>query len=72
MHNDNMRVFLLPPPIPLPTPTRAYVTRTNVNVSRSIKPRHVIPDTCISSGQCPRCDVTISRCGARDFQGHIK
>jgi hypothetical protein len=48
--------------------TCAYVTRSNVNVSRSFEPRHVIPDTRFSSGQCPRCDVTISRCGVRHFQ----
>jgi hypothetical protein len=38
-------------------PTRAYVTHMKDNVSRSFEPRHVIPDTRISSGQCPRCDV---------------
>jgi hypothetical protein len=41
------------------------------NVSRNFKPRHVIPDTRISSGQCPRCDVNFTW-GARDFQGHTK
>jgi hypothetical protein len=46
-----------------PTPTTArphtcvYVTRMKDNVSRSFEPRHVISDTRISSGQCPRCDV---------------
>jgi hypothetical protein len=37
--------------------TCAYVTRIKDNVSRNFEPRHVIPDTRISSGQCPRCDV---------------
>jgi hypothetical protein len=47
--------------------TYAYVTRKKDNVSRSFKPRHVIPDTRISSGQCPRCDVDVTL-GARDLQ----
>jgi hypothetical protein len=36
------------------------------DVSRSFEPRHVIPDTRISSGQCPRCDVNVTL-GARDL-----
>jgi hypothetical protein len=36
------------------------------NVSRSFEPRHVIPDTRISSGHCPRCDVNVTH-GARDL-----
>jgi hypothetical protein len=46
--------------------TRAYVTRMKDNVSRSVEPRHVIPDTRISSGQYPRCDVNV-KLGARDL-----
>jgi hypothetical protein len=42
-------------------PTRAYVKRRNDN-----EMRHVIHDTRISSGQCPRRDVTV-RYG---LQGH--
>jgi hypothetical protein len=38
----------------------AYVTLMKDNVSRSFEPRHVIPDTRISSGQCPRCDVSVT------------
>jgi hypothetical protein len=61
---------------PTPSTTRfhtcAYVTRMKNNVSRSFELRHVIPDTRISSGQCPRCDVTNVICGTRDFQGHKK
>jgi hypothetical protein len=60
---------------PTPTTTRphtcAYVTRMKDNVSRSFEPRHVIPDTRISSGQCPRCDVNVTL-GSRDFQSHTK
>jgi hypothetical protein len=41
------------------------------NVSRSFEPRHVIADTRISSGQCPRCDVNVTW-GARPSQGHTK
>jgi hypothetical protein len=40
--------------------TCAYVTRMNDNVSISFEPRHVIPDTRISSGQCSRCDVNVT------------
>jgi hypothetical protein len=54
-----------------PAPTRAYVTRMKDNVSRSFEPRHVIPDTRISSGQCPRCDVNVTW-GARPSQCHTK
>jgi hypothetical protein len=36
----------------------------------SYSPTH--PATRARSGQYPRCDVTISRYGARDFQGHTK
>jgi hypothetical protein len=70
-HNNNTCVFLLPPTHPATRAhTCAYITRTNVNISRSFEPRHVIPDTHISSGQCPCCGVMISRYDARDFQGH--
>jgi hypothetical protein len=40
--------------------TCAYVTRMKDNVSKIFEPRHVIPDTRISSGQCPRCDVNVT------------
>jgi hypothetical protein len=55
---------------PTPSTTRSHtcacVTRMKDNASRSFKPRHVIPDTRISSGQCPRCDVNVTL-GARDL-----
>jgi hypothetical protein len=51
--------------------TCAYVTRMKDNFSKSFEPCHVIPDTRISSGQCPRCDVNVTL-GSRDFQGHTK
>jgi hypothetical protein len=51
--------------------TCAYVTRMKDNVSRSFEPRHVIPDTRISSGQCPRCYVNVTW-DSRYFQGHTK
>jgi hypothetical protein len=55
---------------PTPRTTRshtcAYVTRMKDNLPRSFEPRHVIPDTRISSGQCPRCDVNVTL-GSRDF-----
>jgi hypothetical protein len=60
-----------PTPSTIRSQTCAYVTRMKDNVSRSFKPRHVIPDTRISSGQCTRCDVNVTW-GARDFQGHTK
>jgi hypothetical protein len=60
---------------PTPPTTRsqtcAYVTPMKDNFPRSFEPRHVIPDTRISSGQCPRCDVNVT-IGPRDFQGHTK
>jgi hypothetical protein len=78
MHNNNTIItcatavcfcFYLSFPTP-PTNrshTRAYVARMKDNVSRSFEPRHVIPDTRISSGQCPRCDVIVTL-GERDVR----
>jgi hypothetical protein len=60
---------------PTPPTTRshtcAYVTRMKDNFSRSFERRHVIPNTRISSGQCPRCHANVTL-GSRDFQGHAK
>jgi hypothetical protein len=53
-------IYLSSPTLPQTAPTRAYVTRMKDNVSRSFETRHVIPDTRISSGQCPRCDVNVT------------
>jgi hypothetical protein len=55
-----------PTPLTNRSHTCAYITRMKDNVSRSFEPRHVIPDTRISSGQCPRCDVNVTL-GARDL-----
>jgi hypothetical protein len=56
---------------PTPSTTRshacAYVTRMKDNFPRSFEPRHLIPDTRISSGQCPRCGVNVAL-GSRDFK----
>jgi hypothetical protein len=60
-----------PSPPTIRSHTCAYVKRMKHNFSRSFEPRHVIPDTRISSGQCPRCDVNVTL-GSRDFQGHTK
>jgi hypothetical protein len=46
-------LFFYPPPTTR-APTRAYVKRMKDN-----RMRHMIHDTCISSGQCPRRDVTV-------------
>jgi hypothetical protein len=54
---------LFPYPPTTRNPTRAYVKRMKDN-----ELRHVIHDTRISSGQCPRRDVTV-RYG---LQGHTE
>jgi hypothetical protein len=65
---DNICFYLCSPtPSTTRSHTCAYVTRMKDNVSRSFEPRHVIPDTRISSGQCPRCDVKVTL-GSRDFK----
>jgi hypothetical protein len=53
--------FLFPYPPTTRAPTHAYVKRMKDN-----EMRHVLHDTGISSGQCPRRDVTV-RYG---LQGH--
>jgi hypothetical protein len=58
--------IFFPLPHPQPASTRTYVTRMKDNVSRNFEPRHVILDTRISSGQCPRCDVNVTL-GAQDL-----
>jgi hypothetical protein len=47
--------------------TQRVLIITFREASRSFEPRHVIADTRISSGQGPRCDVTLSQCDTRDF-----
>jgi hypothetical protein len=56
-------VHCFPTPSTTRAPTRAYVKRMKNN-----EMRHVIDDTRISSGQCPRRDVTV-RYG---LQGHTE
>jgi hypothetical protein len=60
----SVHCFPTPPPAP-PThpPPRAYVKRIKDN-----EMRNVIHDTRISSGQCPRRDVTVRY----DLQGHTE
>jgi hypothetical protein len=68
MRHSGLLLFLSSFPYPSTnrSHTCAYATRMKDNVSRSFEPRHVIPDTRISSGQCPRCDVNVTL-GARDL-----
>jgi hypothetical protein len=61
MRDSGLLLFVLLFPYPSTTRphTCAYITRMKDNVSRSFEPRHVIPGTRIS-GQCPRCDVSVT------------